>query len=132
MSMSDPIADMLSRIHNAQATNKKIVSMPTSKIKVGIASVLRDEGYILAYSVKEHDDGKPQLEIQLKYHLGRPVIERLKRISRPGLRCYRGKNDLPQVMGGFGIAIVSTSRGIMTDKRARAAGYGGEVLCVVA
>jgi len=129
--MSDPIADMLSRIHNAQATNKKIVSMPSSKIKVGIAGVLRDEGYIVDYSVQPND-GKPQLEIVLKYHQGRGVIDRLKRISRPGLRCYRGKNDMPPVMGGFGIAIVSTSRGIMTDKRARAEGYGGEVLCVVA
>ena len=131
MSMSDPIADMLSRIHNAQATSKKTVSMPTSKIKVGIAGVLRDEGYVLDYSVQD-DDGKPQLEIVLKYHQGRPVIDRLKRVSRPGLRCYRGKNDMPRVMGGFGIAIVSTSSGIMTDKRARAEGFGGEVLCVVA
>lgn len=131
MSMSDPIADMLSRIHNAQATSKKSVSMPTSKIKVGIAGVLRDEGYIHDFSVQEND-GKPQLEMVLKYHQGRPVIDRLKRVSRPGLRCYRGKNDMPRVMGGFGIAIVSTSRGIMTDKRARAEGFGGEVLCVVA
>ena len=131
MSMSDPIADMLSRIHNAQATSKKTVSMPTSKIKVGIAGVLRDEGYVLDYSVQDND-GKPQLEIVLKYHQGRPVIDRLKRVSRPGLRCYRGKNDMPRVMGGFGIAIVSTSSGIMTDKRARAEGFGGEVLCVVA
>ena len=131
MSMSDPIADMLSRIHNAQATSKKTVSMPTSKIKVGIAGVLRDEGYVLDYSVQDNE-GKPQLEIVLKYHQGRPVIDRLKRVSRPGLRCYRGKNDMPRVMGGFGIAIVSTSSGIMTDKRARAEGFGGEVLCVVA
>ena len=131
MSMSDPIADMLSRIHNAQATSKKTVSMPTSKIKVGIAGVLRDEGYVLDYSVQDND-GKPQLEIVLKYYQGRPVIDRLKRVSRPGLRCYRGKNDMPRVMGGFGIAIVSTSSGIMTDKRARAEGFGGEVLCVVA
>jgi small subunit ribosomal protein S8 len=131
MSMSDPIADMLSRIHNAQATSKKTVSMPTSKIKVGIAGVLRDEGYVLDYSVQDND-GKPQLEIALKYHQGRPVIDRLKRVSRPGLRCDRGKNDMPRVMGGFGIAIVSTSSGIMTDKRARAEGFGGEVLCVVA
>lgn len=131
MSMSDPIADMLIRIHNAQATSKKSVSMPTSKIKVGIAGVLRDEGYIHDFSVQEND-GKPQLEMVLKYHQGRPVIDRLKRVSRPGLRCYRGKNDMPRVMGGFGIAIVSTSRGIMTDKRARAEGFGGEVLCVVA
>lgn len=132
MSMSDPIADMLSRIHNAQATNKKTVSMPTSKIKVGIAGVLRDEGYVVDFSVKDNNDGKPQLEIVLKYFQGRPVIDRLKRVSRPGLRCYRGKNDMPRVMNGFGIAIVSTSHGIMTDKRARAEGFGGEVLCVVA
>jgi small subunit ribosomal protein S8 len=129
--MSDPIADMLSRIHNAQATSKKTVSMPTSKVKAGIAGVLRDEGYVADFSVQDND-GKPQLEIVLKYRQGRPVIDRLKRVSRPGLRCYRGKNDMPRVMGGFGIAIVSTSRGIMTDKRARAEGCGGEVLCVVA
>ncbi len=131
MSMSDPNADMLSRIHNAQATSKKSVSMPTSKIKVGIAGVLRDQGYVVDFSVREND-GKPQLEIVLKYREGRPVIDRLKRVSRPGVRCYRGKDKLPKVMGGLGIAIVSTSHGIMTDKQARDAGHGGEVLCVVA
>jgi small subunit ribosomal protein S8 len=131
MSMNDPIADMLTRIRNAQMTSKKTVAMPSSKVKIGIAEVLRDEGFITDFGVNENG-GKPQLEVVLKYYQGRPVIERLERVSRPGLRCYRGKNDLPKVMGGLGVAIVSTSSGIMTDQRARSEGQGGEVLCVVA
>lgn len=131
MSMSDPIADMLTRVRNAQQMQKPRVAMPSSKIKVGIAEVLRDEGYVRDISVVEND-GKPVLEIELKYRNGRGVISRLDRVSRPSLRSYRGKDDLPKVMGGLGIAIVSTSQGIMTDHRARREGHGGEVLCVVA
>lgn len=131
MSMSDPIADMLTRVRNAQQMQKPRVAMPSSKIKVGIAEVLRDEGYVRDFSVAEND-GKPVLDIELKYKNGRGVIARLDRVSRPSLRCYRGKDDLPKVMGGLGVAIVSTSRGIMTDHRARREGHGGEVLCVVA
>jgi small subunit ribosomal protein S8 len=130
MSMSDPIADMLTRIRNAQATDKKTVSMPSSKVKVGIASVLKDEGYITDF--REMDlEGKATLEVTLKYFQGKGVIDMIKRASRPGLRQYRGKDDLPKVFNGLGIAIVSTSRGIMTESKARAAGHGGEVLCVV-
>jgi len=131
MSMSDPIADMLTRIRNAQATNKVSVSMPSSKVKIGIAAVLKDEGYITDYAVHEND-GKPQLEITLKYFQGEGVIDMLRRVSRPGLRQYRGKAELPRVFDGLGVAIVSTSQGIMTDAAARAAGQGGEVLCIVA
>lgn len=131
MSMSDPIADMLTRIRNAQLVSKTTVSMPSSKLKVGIAEVLKDEGYIRDFSVAEND-GKPELTITLKYLEGRGVIDRLERVSRPGLRQYRGKDGMPRVMGGLGIAVVSTSRGIMTDARARSEGVGGEVLCVVA
>jgi len=131
MSMSDPIADMLTRIRNAQATNKKTVSMPRSTTKIGIAKVLKSEGFILDYQLTEID-AKPQLEVSLKYRQGTPVIDRLERFSRPGLRQYRGAKDLPKVMAGLGIAIVSTSRGIMTDHQARDAGHGGEVLCFVA
>lgn len=131
MSMSDPIADMLTRIRNAQSTNKVTVSMPNSKVKVGIASVLKDEGYITDFRVDEND-GKPNLEITLKYFEGRGVIDSLKRASRPGLRIYRGKDDLPRVLDGLGIVIVSTSRGFMTDVAARAAGHGGELICYVA
>lgn len=130
MSMTDPIADMLTRIRNAQQRNKKSVSIPSSTVKVGIAEVLKDEGFITDFAVADKE-GKPQLEIALKYFQGEPVIERLERVSRPGLRCYRGKNDLPKVQGGLGIAIVSTSQGIMTDQKARSEGHGGEVLCVV-
>ena len=130
MSMSDPIADMLTRIRNAQATNKKTVSMPSSKVKTGIASVLKDEGYITDFRVLENG-GKPELEVTLKYFQGEGVIDMIKRASRPGLRQYRGKNDLPRVFNGLGIAIVSTSRGIMTESAARASGHGGEVLCYV-
>jgi small subunit ribosomal protein S8 len=129
--MSDPIADMLTRIRNAQAVEKAVVSMPCSKVKVSIAKVLADEGYIDGYSVRG-EAGKPELELQLKYYAGRPVIERIERVSKPGLRVYKGAEDLPRVMNGLGVAIVSTSSGVMTDRHARAKGVGGEVLCVVA
>lgn len=131
MSMSDPIADMLTRIRNAQSTNKPAVSMPSSKVKAAIANVLKDEGYIEDYVVQPVD-GKPQLNISLKYYAGRPVIEKIDRVSRPGLRIYRGTQDIPTVMNGLGVTIISTSKGVMTDRKARAAGIGGEVLCVVA
>jgi small subunit ribosomal protein S8 len=131
MSMSDPIADMLTRIRNAQSTNKASVAMPASKLKGAIAGVLKDEGYIEDFAVREND-GKPVLDISLKYYAGRPVIEKIERVSRPGLRIYRGNDNIPQVMNGLGVAIVSTSKGVMTDRKARAAGIGGEVLCVVA
>jgi small subunit ribosomal protein S8 len=131
MSMSDPIADMLTRIRNAQGVEKAEVAMPASKVKVAIAAVLKDEGYIEAFEVNPND-GKPELRIGLKYYAGRPVIERLERVSRPGLRIYKGRNDIPQVMNGLGVAIVSTSRGVMTDRKARTQGVGGEVLCYVA
>ena len=131
MSMTDPIADMLTRIRNAQSANKVSVSMPNSKIKVGIASVLKDEGYITDFRVDENK-GKPNLEITLKYFQGRGVIDEIRRASRPGLRIYRGKDDLPRVLDGLGIAIVSTSRGFMTDAAAKSAGYGGEIICYVA
>jgi len=130
MSMSDPIADMLTRIRNAQATNKATVTMPSSKVKAGIAKVLKDEGYINDFRVV--DSGKkPQLEITLKYFQGKGVIDMIRRASRPGLRQYKGKDDLPKVFDGLGITIVSTSGGIMTESAARAAGHGGEVLCFV-
>lgn len=131
MSMSDPIADMLTRIRNAQQVDKPTVSMPCSKLKVAIANVLKDEGYIESYEVKGTPT-KPELEITLKYYAGRPVIERIERVSRPGLRIYKGRTAIPQVMNGLGVAIVSTSRGVMTDRKARATGVGGEVLCYVA
>ncbi len=131
MSMTDPIADMLTRIRNAQTAQKGAVVMPSSKLKVAIANVLKDEGYIDEFAVREND-GKPLLDIALKYYAGRAVIERIERISKPGLRVYRGKDDLPQVMNGLGVAIVSTPKGVMTDRKARAANVGGEVLCIVA
>jgi small subunit ribosomal protein S8 len=131
MSMSDPIADMLTRIRNAQRVEKAEVTMPASKLKAAIAQVLKDEGYIDGFQVVTQD-GKPELRIGLKYYAGRPVIERLERVSRPGLRIYRGRNAIPQVMNGLGVAIVSTSRGVMTDRKARSQGVGGEVLCYVA
>jgi small subunit ribosomal protein S8 len=131
MSMSDPIADMLTRIRNAQSVDKAVVSMPTSKIKVAIAQVLKDEGYIDGFSVRE-EGGKGQLEIALKYYAGRPVIERIERVSRPGLRVYRGREAIPAVMNGLGVAIVTTPKGVMTDRTARQTGVGGEVLCYVA
>ena len=130
MSMSDPIADMLTRIRNAQSANKVSVSMPNSKLKMGIASVLKDEGYITDFRVDENN-GKPKLEVTLKYFQGRGVIDDIRRASRPGLRIYRGKDDLPRVLDGLGIAIVSTSGGVMTDAAAKSAGYGGENICYV-
>ncbi|NUU03785.1 MULTISPECIES: 30S ribosomal protein S8 [Herbaspirillum] len=131
MSMSDPIADMLTRIRNAQGVNKTTVVMPSSKVKVAIANVLKDEGYIEDFAVVAAE-GKAELKIGLKYYAGRPVIERLERVSRPGLRIYKGKDDIPNVMNGLGVAIVSTPRGVMTDRKARATGVGGEVICYVA
>jgi len=129
--MSDPIADMLTRIRNAQAVEKVSVKMPSSKVKVAISQVLKDEGYIEDFAVRG-EAAKPELELQLKYYAGRPVIERIERVSKPGLRIYKGAEDLPRVMNGLGVAIVSTSSGVMTDRKARAQGVGGEVLCVVA
>jgi len=131
MSMSDPIADMLTRIRNGQARGKVTIAMPSSRQKVAIANLLKDEGYLTEVSV-ESEGKKPQLLIRLKYYRGKPVIELLKRISRPGLRIYRGKDDLPRVMDGLGVAIVSTSKGLMSDRAARAAGHGGEILAYVA
>ncbi len=131
MSMSDPIADMLTRIRNAQRVDKTEVVVPSSKLKVAIAQVLKDEGYIEGFAVQPNE-GKPELRIGLKYYAGRPVIERLERVSRPGLRVYKGRDDIPQVMNGLGVAIVSTSRGVMTDRKARSQGVGGEVICFVA
>jgi small subunit ribosomal protein S8 len=131
MSMTDPIADMLTRIRNAQMAEKVAVSMPSSKLKVSIAKVLKDEGYIDDFAVRENA-GKAQLDIALKYYAGRPVIERIERVSKPGLRVYKGTDDLPRVMNGLGVAIVSTPKGVMTDRRARASNVGGEVLCIVA
>ncbi len=131
MSMSDPIADMLTRIRNGQSVNKESVRIPSSNLKRAIASVLKDEGYIKDVSVEEVD-GKAYLVVELKYYQGQPVIEWIKRVSRPGLRVYKGKDELPNVRGGLGIAIISTSKGVMTDRAARASGYGGEVLAFVA
>ena len=131
MAMSDPIADMLTRIRNAQLAEKASVSIPSSKVKVAIAAVLKDEGYVENFAVRQ-SDGKPTLEIGLKYYAGRPVIERIERVSRPGLRVYKGRDAIPQVMNGLGVAIVTTPRGVMTDRKARATGVGGEVLCYVA
>ena len=131
MSMSDPIADMLTRIRNGQSANKKSVTMPASKLKQSIAKVLKDEGYILGFSTGEVD-GHPSLKVDLKYFDGKPVIEEIQRVSKPGLRVYKSKDELPKVLGGLGVAIVSTSSGVMTDRAARKAGMGGEVLCVVA
>mgnify|MGYP006203972513 FL=1 len=130
MSMTDPIADFLTRIRNGQSSGKTAINVPTSKVKVAIAKVLKDEGYIEDFSATEVA-GKPTLAVQLKYYQGRPVIDRLERISRPGLRVYKGKDELPSVLGGLGVAIVSTSKGVMTDAQARAAGHGGEVICIV-
>jgi small subunit ribosomal protein S8 len=131
MSMSDPIADMLTRIRNAQMTEHATVLMPSSKVKIAIAKVLKDEGYIDGFKVAG-DEVKPVLEIALRYYAGKPVIEKIERVSKPGLRIYKSKDDIPPVMNGLGIAIVSTSRGVMTDRAARATGVGGEVLCIVA
>ena len=130
MSMNDPIADMLTRIRNGQMRNKVSVSMPSSKIKKAIAEVLKSEGYIENFNVSEFE-GKPTLSVELKYYAGQPVIEKLERISKPGLRIYKDSQNLPKVMNGLGVAIVTTSKGVMTDHKARAAGVGGEVLCYV-
>lgn len=132
MSMTDPIADMLTRIRNAQAATKTQVSMPASKLKAAIARVLRDEGYIVDFAVAQTEPAKSELTVTLKYFEGRPVIDRIERVSRPGRRVFRGKDELPKVMNGLGVAIVSTPKGLMSDRAARAAGHGGEVLCIVA
>ncbi len=131
MSMTDPIADLLTRIRNGQAARKASVTLAASKLKQAIVKVLKDEGYIADYAVHS-EDGKPELRIDLKYYEGRPVIDRIERVSRPGLRIYRGKDDLPRVLGGMGTVIISTPKGVMTDKAAQAIGQGGEVLCIVA
>ena len=131
MSMTDPIADMLTRIRNAQMVGQVEVGMPCSKLKISIAQVLKDEGYIEDFALR--DEGpKKELRIGLKYYAGRPVIERLERVSKPGLRVYRGRDDIPRIMNGRGVAMLSTSRGVMTDRKARADGVGGEILCIVA
>lgn len=130
MSMQDPIADMLTRIRNGQSAGKKSVSMPSSKVKLSIANVLKSEGYVSEFN-KSENDGKPELSIELKYYQGRPVIDMIKRVSRPGLRIYKKSNELPRVLDGLGIAVVSTSAGVMTDRAARKSGHGGEVLCIV-
>lgn len=133
MSMTDPIADMLTRIRNGQMVAKTAVSMPASKVKAAIAQTLQDEGYIQGYSVTDIDNnGKPSLTVELKYYQGQPVIDQIDRVSRPGLRVFKGKDELPTIRGGLGVAIISTSRGVMSDRAARAVGHGGEVLCVVA
>ncbi len=131
MSMTDPIADLLTRIRNAQSARKTEVTLASSRVKRAIVKVLKDEGYVSDYRVGD-DAGKATLTIELKYYEGRPVIDRLERVSRPGLRIYRGKNELPKVLGGLGTVIVSTPKGVMTDREARATGQGGEVLCIVA
>ena len=128
--MTDPIADLLTRIRNGQSANKTEVSMPSSRLKSAIAQVLKDEGFITDFTTAD-EDGKPVLSVVLKYYDGKPVIEMIKRASRPGLRLYKGKSDIPSIQNGLGVAIVSTSRGVMSDRQARAAGEGGEVLCVV-
>lgn len=130
MSMQDPIADMLTRIRNGQAAAKKSVSMPASKLKASIAKVLTDEGFIGGYSVS--DEVKATMTVELKYYQGRPVIDQLKRVSRPGLRIYKKVDELPKVIGGLGVSIISTSKGVMSDRAARKAGHGGEVICTVA
>lgn len=130
MSMQDPIADMLTRIRNGQEARKVAVSMPSSKVKVAIAETLKKEGYIADYQVI--GDVKPELEVSLKYFQGKPVVESIQRVSRPGLRIYKKKDELPKVMGGLGVAIVSTSKGVMSDRAARKAGMGGEIICYVA
>ncbi len=128
--MTDPIADMLTRIRNGQSAGKKSVKLPSSKLKVAIAKVLKDEGYITGYKT-DQSDSHIEMTIELKYYNGLPVIEKVKRVSRPGLRIYKSKDELPKVLGGLGIAIVSTSSGVMTDRAARAIGHGGEVICTV-
>lgn len=131
MSLSDPIADMLTRIRNAQAAEKTFVNVPFSKLKKSIAKLLVEEGYIESIGEAEVD-GIPMLKLSLKYYLGQPVIERIERISKPGLRIYKGSSDIPKVLNGLGVAVISTSKGVMTDRKARAMGVGGEVICIVA
>ena len=131
MSMSDPIADMLTRIRNGQRINLETVTMPSSRVKGAIAMVLRDEGYIEGFEVETLPGNKGNLTVHLKYFEDRPVIENIQRVSRPGLRIYKRKDELPQVLGGLGLAIISTSKGLMSDRAARSQGFGGEVLCVV-
>jgi small subunit ribosomal protein S8 len=131
MSMTDPVADLLTRIRNGQGAGKAFISLDSSKIKTAIARVLKDEGYVADFRISD-ETGKPRLIIDLKYYEGRPVIDRLERVSRPGLRIYRGKDELPKVLGGMGTVIISTPQGVMTDRQARAIGQGGEVLCIVA
>jgi len=131
MSMSDPVSDMLTRIRNAQMVGHTEVAMPASSLKASIAQVLKDEGYIEDFALRD-SGAKKELRIGLKYYAGRPVIERLERVSKPGLRVYKGRNDIPRIMNGLGVAILSTSRGVMTDRKARADGVGGEILCIVA
>ena len=130
MSMTDPIADFLTRIRNGQLSGKVEVAAPASRIKLALAKVLKDEGYIEDFAV-DGDSKKPTVKVRLKYYQGRPVIDRLERVSRPGLRVYKAKDELPKILGGMGVAIISTSKGVMTDREARAAGHGGEVLCIV-
>jgi small subunit ribosomal protein S8 len=130
MSMTDPIADLLTRIRNGQSSGKTEVLIPSSKVKTAIAEVLKDEGYIEDFAIAS-EEGKATMRVQLKYYQGRPVIDRIERVSRPGLRVYKGKDELPSVLGGLGVAIISTSQGVMTDRKARAAGHGGEVLCII-
>jgi small subunit ribosomal protein S8 len=129
--MTDPIADMLTRIRNGQMCGKPSVTMPASKLKLAIAQVLKDEGYIDGFQSRDLDGGKREMEVALRYYSGHPVIEKIERVSRPGLRVYRGVSELPKVMNGLGVAVVSTSRGVMTDRHARAQGVGGEVLFTV-
>jgi small subunit ribosomal protein S8 len=131
MSITDPLADLLTRIRNGQSANKPTVSMPSSKLKVSVCRVLKQEGYIEDYAVKESENNKSVLDVSLKYYQGQPVIESIQRVSKPGRRVYKGASDLPKVLGGFGVAIISTSSGLMTDKEAREGGHGGEVLCTV-
>lgn len=130
MSMTDPIADFLTRIRNGQAAGRTQVSLPSSKVKLALAQVLKDEGYIEDFSTQT-EAGKTTLSLQLRYYQGKPVIDRLDRVSRPGLRVYKGKDELPSILGGLGVAIISTSKGVMSDRQARAQGHGGEVLCIV-
>jgi small subunit ribosomal protein S8 len=130
MSMTDPIADFLTRIRNGQAAGRAQVNLPSSKLKLSLAKVLKDEGYIDDFSTHV-ENGKATLSVQLRYYQGKPVIDRLDRVSRPGLRVYKGKDELPSILGGLGVAIISTSKGVMSDRQARAAGHGGEVLCIV-
>jgi small subunit ribosomal protein S8 len=131
MSMTDPVSDMLTRIRNAQMVGHTEVVMPASRLKAAIAQVLKDEGYVEDFALRDNG-AKKELHIGLKYYAGRPVIERLERVSKPGLRVYKGREDIPRIMNGLGVAILSTSRGVMTDRKARADGVGGEILCIVA